>query len=83
MTRSQGQATVTVDSYVLGYVGHTQRAAYGRVVSVSSHGWVTVWTDSPSKSGSHQAVMGVGRFVIKGEPRPVGKRTDIPERFRA
>lgn len=75
-------AHVYVDSYVLGYLGNLEEAGYGRVLSISPFGWIAVWMDNPSKLGKHQAIMYPGRFVIKGDPRPESKRTDIPERLR-
>lgn len=75
-------AEVLVDSYVLGYDGFHDYAVYGRVFSISRHGWVAVWMDGPSKLGTYQTIMYPGRFVVKGPPRPENKRTDIPERLR-
>jgi hypothetical protein len=73
---------VRPDSYVLGYSGYTDRAVYGRVMSISAHGWITVWMDNEPQIGSKQTIMYPGRFVVKGPPRPENQRTDIPEKFR-
>ena len=70
---------VKIDQLVEGFTGFTQHAVKARVVAISEWGWIVGY--SPEWSKGHQHVFYVGRFLIREEPRPPGKRGDIPERL--
>lgn len=70
---------VQVDSYIHGFMGFSGKSAKGRVTHVSPWGWVTAW--DPDRET--QFISYPGKFLVKGEPRPLKMRRDIPERFQA
>lgn len=72
---------VQVDSLVEGFQGATRTVRVGRVYHVGPS-WVAIWCEDPGKLGGHQAITYEGRFLVRGEPRPAAKRTDVPEALK-
>lgn len=68
---------VELDTLVQGFYGHTKRVASARVVAISPWGWIVGY--DPEKGSQH--VFSEGRYLVRGEPRPFGKRGDVPERL--
>lgn len=72
---------VEIDTLVQGFKGSTKVVGQGRVTAVSQWGWIVAY-DPEGPEGSRQHVFYAERYLVRGEPRPVNKRGDIPERFR-
>lgn len=68
---------IEVDSLVEGFTGMTEKKSKGRVYFISPFGWVAYLDELGRQHISYEK-----RFLVRDKPRPLAKRTDIPERLK-
>lgn len=82
-TKDAKGVPVRIDSLVEGFSGRNNKRATGRVVAISQWGWITAFEpdEEAAYGGGHQHIFYENRYLVRGDPRPLRERGDVPERL--